>query len=244
MTVECLPAYGGRILNLQRGGAPWTRIYDRYTDGQLRDSSEIYSGSRYESPGWSEVYEVVRQTQSAITMRASLTNGLELTREVSVESDTRVRERIALRNVTGEPREATLRLNPRFMVRDARVLRLLIRQADGYWREDALPGTPTNVPSSTDRTYSDVPPRGHAWGLYDAGTGQALIDHLREGTVERCFTHMDWAGGRITLELWSPTRTLAPGEEIVIAHEYECVNRWPIGTAQTVSLEPAVLRRK
>ena len=235
MVVECLPAYGGRILNMRQHGrgARWTRQYDRYTYAQLRDSSELYSGVRYESPGWSEAYDVVRRTRSTIIMRARLASGLELEREVSLGAGATVHERVTLRNTAGEPREATLRINPPFVVRDARAQRLLLRRADGQWQDDTLPGTPADDPAHTDRTYNGAQLPAGAWGMYDIGTGQALIDHLRGGTIERCFTHMNWVTGRLTLELWSPTRTLAPGDAMVIEHEYEFVDRWSTGVAGT-----------
>jgi len=227
MVVECLPAYGGRILNMHGREARWTVPHDSYTYAQLRDSSELYSGARYESPGWSEAYQVVRKTESSIVMRARLANGLELEREVSLGPGATVHERVVLRNTTAEPREATLRINPPFVVRDPQTQRLLLRRADGQWQEDTLPGTHADDPAHTDRTYNGAQLPAGAWGMVDTGTGQALIDHLRGGSVERCFTHMDWAHHRLTLELWSPTRTLAPGEEIVIEHAYEFVDRWP-----------------
>jgi hypothetical protein len=229
MEVDCLPAYGGRMLNMRRRGreARWTLPHDSYTYAQLRDSSELYSGARYESPGWSEPYEVVRRTGNSIIMRARLASGLELERAVTLGHGATVQERVILRNTATEPREATLRINPFFVVRDSQTQRLLLRRADGQWQQDALPGKLADDPAHTDRTYNGALLPAGTWGMVDTGTGQALIDHLRGGSIERCFTHMDWAHNRLTLELWSPTRTLAPGEEIMIEHEYEFVERWP-----------------
>jgi len=229
MEVECLPAYGGRILTMRRRGqqARWTMPHDSYTYPLLRDSSELYSGAHYESPGWSEPYEVVRKTRSSIVMRCRLASGLELEREVSLGAGATVRERVTLRNTAAEPRETTLRINPPFVVRDPQSQRLLLCGADGQWRQDPLPGAPTDDPAFTDRTYNGAQLPAGAWGTLDTATGQALIDHLRGGDIERCFTHMNWLTNRLTIELWSPTRALAPDQEIMIEHEYEFVDRWP-----------------
>ena len=138
-----------------------------------------------------------------------------------------MRLRVTLRNAGDQPQEATLRIHPAIAVSDANATRLIARGAGDAWRRYPLPGKPTDHPANTDRTFEgDDQPR-RAWGVLETDTRRALVNRVVAGDGGRYFAHMSWPDGRVTLELWSPTRVLAPNQTIVIEHAYELIAAWP-----------------
>ena len=220
--VECAPGYGGRILALRNRhtGRNWLKLYREHGAIRLPESgSELYSGREFRSPGWEAPFQVVRRTADSIAMRTRLPNGLELRREVSV-SGPNVWMRDSLVNQGDGPQDAMLRIHPALAVPHPEATRLLVRTETGEDRLVELP-KPDGTAHTTAQHYfrGEERPAGQ-WGVVDRASGEKLLHRVLGGEIGEYYVHMDWDDLRLTLELWSPARTLAPGQEITIEHEY------------------------
>jgi len=222
--IELVPGFGGRILSIRdlATGAEWAKAYS--ADGTIRllnSGIEDYSEPRHLSPGWWEPYEVVERTPQSMTMRARLSNGLELERRVSlVTGEARVRIRSTLRNGPDERRKACLRMSSHFEVAHVGRARAIIAAADGAWQERAFPEPEPGIPHGEFRLQGQDCPRG-AWGIMDQTRGRCLVDRVLDGEVEAYYASWTPRDRVVNLQLWSPARELEPGGVLSIEHELE-----------------------
>jgi len=221
--LELLPGYGGRILRFRdrRSNVNWTRVFG--SGGRIRaaDSGiEDFSGTKYQSPGWCEAYEIVERTPLSMTMRGTLSNGLEMERRVTLAKDAPVlRVRSTLRNRTQEPQVARLRVHPTWEINDPERARLVWRPAAGEWQTSPLP---RSTPDAADgNRWFKAEARPAEWGLVDDASGAILMNRVLGGDVESCYCWADWREKWVTLELWSPERILQPEQSMSIEYEYE-----------------------
>lgn len=222
--VELLPSFGGRIhaLTSRRTGRDWFK--GNHPDGYTllaQSGSELYSQRSWRSPGWAAPFTVTQRSDRHIVMHTVLDDGLELERRITLAGGARVLCRDTLRNTSDEPREATLRIHPVFdMVRPAST-RIMLRSAAGRDHAVDLP-RPTDTEASTaDLTLQGEQAPADWWGIADEASGERVVHRVIAGEVGRYFVSVDDALRQLSLELWSPTRTLNRGEQIAIEHEYE-----------------------
>ena len=222
--IECVPGFGGRILALidRRTGRNWLKVYRQSGHMLLSESgSELYSGRTWQSPGWDAPFEVVESSESRIVMRARLANGLELERQVTLAGGSKVRCRDSIRNVSGRPQEATLRIHPAFDIPHPAATRLVLRNAAGEDHHIELPKPADATETTAYRFFRGQDRPAGQWGIVDDVSSDRIAQRVIAGEVDEYFVDMDYVKERLTFELWSPTRTLATGEEIAIEHEYE-----------------------
>jgi hypothetical protein len=222
--VDVLPEVGGRIWRMSLNH-PQRDLLLRHGSPDAWDIAaggyEEYSESGYRSPGWQDVYAVTDRSDRAITLEAALSNGLRLTRRIELDAaKPLVTIRSTLTNLSGGPRTACLRVHPEFAVADTGRAKVRIRKADGSWRTDDLanPADP-KAEKSVWLTGADVP--AGEWQVVDEAAGVTLTDRAPREQLWQCL--LNWSGEqkRVNLELYSPERTLAPGESITISHSYE-----------------------
>lgn len=222
--VAVVPEAGGRVLSI-RDRRTGIEVLRQFTaDGRTRlmgSGIEAYSEQKYLSPGWREAYAVTSRADRRITLVADLSNGLRLHRSIAIaEHDPRVTIESRLENVSDTPRVALLRTHPAFAVRDMTQAQLL-RRIDGTWRSQPLPA-PEAAKAPDGWVWlsaEDVPEA--AWGLADRATGQTVISRVLAGDVDGFYCHVSWQDQWASLELFSPKRTLQPGETIELTCEYE-----------------------
>lgn len=222
--VECIPGFGGRIHALldRRTRRDWFK--GNHPDGYTfvtQSGSELYSGRPWRSPGWAAPFRVTMSSGDRIVMRATLEGGLEMERQIALVGGSKVRCRDSIRNASDKPREATLRIHPAIDVVRPASTHLVVRDASGRDAPVGLP-RPDEAGQTTASRFFRGPDRpAGQWGIVDGASGERLIHRVIAGEVAEYFVDMDYANRRLTLELWSSTRTLAPGEETAIEHEYE-----------------------
>ncbi|MCE9591717.1 MAG: DUF4838 domain-containing protein [Planctomycetes bacterium] len=225
--VECIPGFGGRIHALinRHTGRDWLK--GNHPNGYTlidESGSELYSERPWRSSGWATPFQVTEIDENHIVMHATLDNGLELERRLTLPEGTRasiVRCRDSIRNTSSQPREATLRIHPVINMVHPASTHLIVRNAAGEDRPLDLPKS-TNTQEPTADCYLEGPNRPAGWwSVADDATHEQLIHRLIAGEVGQYFVSVNYALRQLTLELWSPTRTLKPGEEIAIEHEYE-----------------------
>ncbi|MCE9589314.1 MAG: DUF4838 domain-containing protein [Planctomycetes bacterium] len=222
--VECIPGFGGRIHALinRRTGRDWLKGNHPKGYSLVEDSgSDIYSQRSWRSAGWSTPFEVIQSDGDHVVMKARLGNGLELERRVTLAGGSVVRFRDSIRNASDQPREATLRVHPVFDMTHPESTRLVVRDAAGKDRPVDLPRPANAQTPAADRFLEgDDRPAG-VWSIVDDASHERLTQRVISGEVGRYFVNVDYALRQLTLEFWSPTRTLKPGEEIAIEYEYE-----------------------
>ncbi|HUS13404.1 MAG TPA: DUF4838 domain-containing protein [Chloroflexia bacterium] len=222
--VDCVPGFGGRILALidRRTGRNWLKVLRQGGHILLAESgSELYSGREWQSPGWDTPFEVAESSESRIVMRARLPSGLELERRMTLTGGSKVRLRDTLRNASGQPQAATLRIHPAIDIPHPAATRLILRNAAGAEQRVELPKPENAGETAAYRFFRGQDRPTGRWGIVDATSGEHLTHRVIAGEVGEYFVDMDYAKGRLTFELWSPTRTLATGAEMAIEHEYD-----------------------
>lgn len=224
IAVELVPGFGGRILQVrdQSLGVDWMKVYEGHRRVQPTGSGiEDYSERPYHSPGWSEPYGIVARDPAGITLRATLTNGLELERRIELPDDrARLLVRSSLSNPGQQARAAGLRIHPAFTVPDLSRAHLAVLDDAGRWTLQPLPAPLDGKPDSNFSFEGDKRPvRG--WGLVDDATGHCLLSRVLTGDVNRCFVYINWRDNQVNLEYWAPERELKPGESMTIEYELE-----------------------
>lgn len=222
--VECIPGFGGRIHSLvnRRSGRDWlTRNQSGGYNLLDQAGSELYSAESWRSPGWNTPFRVIQSSKTRIVMQARLENGLELEREISLASGLKIRCRDSVRNASDQPCEAALRIHPVFDMMHPASMHMIVRNAAGKDHPVNLPN-PTDASQTTAnrRFRGEERPAGQ-WGIIDDASGEYLTHRVIAGDVAEYFVDVDYAARRLTLEIWSPTRILAPGEDITFEHEYD-----------------------
>lgn len=222
--VECIPGFGGRIHALinRRTGRDWLRGNHPKGYSLAEDSgSDIYSQRSWRSAGWSTPFKITQRDEAHFVMQTKLDNGLELERRITLTGGSTVRCRDRIRNASDQPREATLRLHPVFDMTHPKSTHLVVRDAAGMDRPVDLPRPATAQEATADRFLEgDDRPAG-AWSIVDDASHERLTHRVISGEVGRYFVHVNYALSQLMLELWSPNRTLKPGEEVAIEYEYE-----------------------
>jgi hypothetical protein len=225
LIVDITPAPGGRIWRLYhkpskqdllwRGAIDWLAL-QKGTDPRRYvnfGGYEEYAGEQFGSPGWAEQYEYsVSPDRRSVTLRRDLPSGLQLTRTITLavhEAAVNIESRLT--NRSDQPvANVVLRTHPQFRVSsEDPSARLMVRKADGTWHEMPLR-------SETYLRGADLP--AGAWGIAVGQKGIAIVNEFAPSQVRQCYLYT-WREFT-NLELFSPMKTLAPGESLVLKHRY------------------------
>jgi hypothetical protein len=225
LIVDITPAPGGRIWRLYhksskqdlfwRGAIDWL-VLQKGTDPRRYvnfGGYEEYAGEQFGSPGWAEQYAcTVSPDRRSVTLTRDLPNGLQLTRTIILsENEAAIEIESRLTNRSNQPvANVVLRTHPQFRVSsDDPSARLMVRQADGSWKEMPLR-------SETYLSGTDLP--AGAWGIALGQKGMTIVNEFDPSQVRQCYLYT-WREFT-NLELFSPVKTLAPGESLVLKHRY------------------------
>jgi hypothetical protein len=225
LIADITPAPGGRIWRLYhkpskqdllwRGAIDWL-VLQKGTDPRRYvnfGGYEEYAGEQFGSPGWSEQYAYsVSPDRRSVTLTRDLPNGLQLTRTIALAADeAAIAIESRLTNRSSRPiADVVLRTHPQFRVSSEDLsARLVVRKADGSWHEMPLR-------SETYLRGADLP--AGAWGIAVGQKGITIVNEFDPSQVRQCYLYT-WREFT-NLELFSPMRTLAPGESLVLRHRY------------------------
>lgn len=225
LIADVVPALGGRIWRLYskdlkedlfwRGTLEWRLLQSGHqADYYLNFGGyEEYTGERFASPGWSERYEcIVSPDRRSATLSATLSNGLQITRVVTLSPDEAAMEiESRLTNRSAQTISGIVwRAHPQFRLsRGSEDFRLVTKEADGSWRE--LPLRPETFLAGAEL------PAG-AWGIADRARGITVLNEFDPSQVRQCYLYI--GPEFVNLELFSWAMTLAPGESLVLRHRY------------------------
>ncbi len=219
LTVAVAPELGGRILSLQGASGRELAYQSRSGGGLTAEDSgwDEYSESGYRSPGWLDRYEVLDASATSVTLAAMLSNGMRLTRVVSVDAARpMLKVRSTLTNASGAVRKACLRVHPQFATPIMAGARVEAATSTGA-------ASVTQLSGGADETNTWLEganlPTG-AWSLVWPD-GARVVSRFGAGQVARCLLNRSAPSGRVNLELFSPEVDLAPGASITLEREYE-----------------------
>lgn len=225
LIADIVPVLGGRIWRLYsrelkedlfwRGTLEWRLLQGGHSaDYYLNFGGyEEYAGERFASPGWSERYAcTVSPDRRSATLSTTLSNGLQLTRVITLSPDEaaiEIESRLVNRSSQAIP-NVLLRAHPQFRLSgNNENLKLTVKAADNSWRE--LP-----LRSETFLTGMELP--AGAWGIADRKRGITILNEFDPSQVRQCYLYT--SAEFSNLELFSHARTLAPGESLVLKHRY------------------------
>jgi hypothetical protein len=234
LELTVIPDLGGRLWRMRylkghvsgaryvEKGVDLLKLYGR-TDAfnPLTGGYEEFSEATYRSPGWNEKYQVVSHDAAGIQLRASLRNGLQLTRTIRlVENKPLVEITSTLTNVSNGNRKACLRVHPAFFVDSVERASALLRTAAGQETRLSL-FVPDNPQGEHERYFrGDAMPAGE-WAVVDEAKGLAVVNRFDPKQLDLCYLNWNGAEHRVNLELWSRQTDLAPGESLAVSHQYE-----------------------
>ncbi len=209
---DVLPALGGRIWRLQdRRTGRQLLLTARSEEGwdPLNHGYEEYSEIGYRSPGWREAYTITRQTDRELVLSADLNNGLRLTRRFALDGDALLIES-TLTNAGAEPRAACLRTHPSFHASPFTGVQVEALQANGSRRVINLAD---HVSGEQELWLQGGDTPAGEWTLrFPDGTRLTIAYPSSE--VAKGLLNWLPAAERANLELFTPERSLAPGETL------------------------------
>ncbi|MBI2301628.1 MAG: DUF4838 domain-containing protein, partial [Armatimonadetes bacterium] len=216
LTALVAPRLGGRIYSLKRGEQELLQVVETKegldpTTGGYKEFSE----SGYQSPGWTEPYEVVKQSDTAVTLRsARLRNGLVFERTYELLADRPVlRVSSKLTNPAGGAKTARIRVHACFHLADAAQASLRV----GAGEQKLAAG----ANKEAELWFRDRDRPAGVWTIIDPAAGVTVTDRFRAEQVELAYFNWNGPDHRANPELWSPERSLRAAESLLMEHEYE-----------------------
>ena len=171
---------------------------------------EEYVGETFASPGWSQPYEC-RQSQDgkSVVLTASLPNGLNLTRTVSLSAD-RVAIESLLKNTSARPvKGVILRAHPQLLRSRSATPELSVKRERGIY-------SPIPFKSETYLSGERLPLG--AWAVKFPKAGLSVVNEFDPREVGTCFLYI--GPQFLNLELFGRKKDLAPGDQLRLAHGY------------------------
>jgi len=215
MSAAVVPSLGGRILSLAVDGQEMMLI-TKEGEGidPLVGGYEEFSQAEYRSPGWTEPFEVIEQSPNAVSLRASLPNGLTLERRYELDGAARAVEvGSRLVNASDRPVAACLRVHPAMYLEDARTASLVV----GGTRTSLEAG----AEKETELWLRDAAKPAGEWRIEDPARKVTITSRFDPAEVATCYLNWNGPVHRVNLELWSPSVQLEPGSSIRVDHAYE-----------------------
>lgn len=219
LKADILPALGGRIWRLRDasgrdllhvGGGP-----SGYYPGE--HGYEEYALPGYRSQGWSEPYQVTARSAGAVTLQATLSDGLRIERTIALAPGSReVTITSTVTNTSSQPRQAGLRVHPAFHVKSTATAAFRL----GGQAKLLEMANPSNPQAEKDMWFRETDRPAGEWSILDRAAGVVITDRFDPAQVEQCMANWDGATGRVNLELFAPSKILAPGESQTIRHTY------------------------
>ena len=166
-------------------------------------------------------WELASQTGSQeLLLTGTYANGLKASRAIRLQKDEAVvHTETTLENTGTSTLDVVLQSRCELDPKSAKRAILTFRRQDGKAVDQRLI-QPGEEPSGYKIYYGHEQPNGE-WRLANPATGQALVNRFPKPEVSRCF--VDWTGkaeNGVTLGLWSPKRTLGPGEDLKLEADY------------------------
>ncbi len=186
---------------------------------------EEYSQIGWRSPGYRESYKVTARDARSVEMTADLKNGLRISRGVSLAPEgTTVRVRSTVGNPGDKPVDACLRVHPCFALGKIDDAVVWFRRGDAGWERRPLKLT-EDPQAEKEQFYGGKALPAGAWLLTDAASDYGVLNRFDPRQVDQVL--LNWSGEhqRVNLELFSPSRTLRPGEAMTIDHSYELIDK-------------------
>jgi len=202
---------GGRLMALEEDGVDWIHLGQPVQiDYPYSGGYEEYSEHQWRTPGWNEPYIVEAQSAEAVTLSATLENGLTLRRAYRLGTGNEANTLFltsTLLNTGDERRQASLRTMPEYVV-DFTDLAVRFLQADGSWR---------GVAPWQSRDAENGSQWETAAGAVAVECGGRRLDiTFPAGQVEKILFDWDRSLHLIRLGLNAPARFLDSGESFVL----------------------------
>jgi Domain of unknown function (DUF4838) len=222
--VSVLPGLGGRVwrMRLLPSGRDLVKLYgEPGAWDPAQGGLEEYSQKDYRSAGWGDAYKVTAKAERAVTLEATLSNGLKLTRSFELHpAKALLSVTSTLSNPSAEAKTACLRIHPAFQVETTQEALVRTLRGDGSWAETPL--ADAKEPAAEHNVWlegADVP--AGQWTLIDRKASLALRMTFVRDEVGKAL--LNWSGkeGRVNLELFAPEVQLAPGGSQTVHQTYE-----------------------
>jgi hypothetical protein len=224
LEVSVIPGLGGRIWRVRSlpgnqdmiylAGSP--EAYDPTTGGY-----EEFSEGDYRTPGWNEPYKVIAQSANSLTLQATFSNGLQITRRLELVPDSAtLKIASTVTNTTSTTRKAALRCHPEFAVATTGKARVQVALANGTMQDYDLANT--EDPKAEKELWfraTDVP--AGTWRILDLDRGMVITDRFKSAQVSQALLNWNGAQSRVNLELFAPSVNLNAGQSQTLEHEYE-----------------------
>lgn len=234
LEVTVIPALGGRIWRMRylKGHVAGARYVDKDVDllkrygrtgafTPLTGGYEEFSQRQYRSPGWNEPYAVVSKDPTSIQLRATLRNGLQLTRWIRLVGDKPLVEITStLTNISNGDRNACLRVHPAFLVGSLAQASVRLRTAADEETRLSL-FDPGNPQGEHERYFRGADMPAGEWAVVDESKGLAVVNGFDPKQLDLCYLNWNGAEHRVNLELWSKQVDLKPGESLTVSHRYQ-----------------------
>jgi hypothetical protein len=228
MRVVVAPGFHGRIVALfhRATGQNALRLSDpdeRMTGMEVQGGlillahPEFYSRNQFETE-WTVESHDARE----LKLRGVCPNGLRLARRLWFADETPViRTSTTAHNESGEPLAVTLQSRAQVNPGDRQnpTVDFSFPRRDGTRRHDQI--LPPTGDNQGDEFFRDDQRPSGEWSLINSGNGIKLTNRFADDQVERC--RFWWRGRRrntVAIDVWSPLKTLAPGENITLETDY------------------------
>ena len=210
-------ALGGNILHLPDGTVqnyPYGGGYEEY--------SQFDRGS----PGPAAVFTVVEYDgKRRVVLRALLSNGVELTRDIELEAGTaRLSIRSAFKNTSDKPIAVTPRSHPEFDFGRFKGCSLHYRDAGG---QPVVRELATAERASGDLSLTPASVSGSSWKLVDRDAGWALVNEFQPDELATLYCFYGESHGCVNLELWGRKTNLEPGRSATLTQSFRLVPPTP-----------------
>ena len=212
-SVTVIPSMGGRIWSCKNTeGMEMMKIFGDEKKGYnpLMDGYEEYSSELYQSAGWQEVYEVMEQDASHVTMKTSLGNGRTLTRRVEMLPD---RAGFKVTSELAGKGKQLLRIHPAFSIGSPESTTLLLFHGE---KQEVI--QLSNDDSTNAYFRDDNCPTGK-WGFRTklGGKDVIVLNTFDTSQIDFCYVNMKPEEKRLNLEQWSKSQD----GRVIVVNTYE-----------------------
>ena len=217
------PSLGGRLLTFQALGQK--RNLFRTPARNLMAGYEEYSDGNQNDPSSTVGYEVVSASNTLVTLKALLPDGLEVLREYRVSPDSpKIEISSTYKNVGGKAKSVALRSHPEFAY-SVFCDYVVYQEKNGRW--EALPTI--SAKDYSEKYLTPTPSSGVSggkgrWLLGNLKENRGLLNVYNVAEVEKIYWFKGAGFDSVTMELFGPRKTLQPGESAKLNQSFELVS--------------------
>jgi hypothetical protein len=229
LRVVVAPSFHGRVIRMihKPTGIDAVRDTDpdeRFTALEALGGLVLYvHPEQFSRPRYAVAWQVENSSAGSLLLRGVCDNGLRLRRALELSSGgPALHTSTTVTNEGAAPVPVTLHsrvdINPGDLENPA-VDFAFKRRGGGEYRQRIFP--PPGIPLGDLFLGGDGAPDGE-WRLTNPGLGFALVNQFPTQQVDRC--RLWWRGrrqGQANIGVWSPQRTLAPGENLTLETDYQ-----------------------